>query len=208
MKALVTGFDPFGGDAINPSYEAVRRLPARLGRLQVVTAQLPTSFARAPRRLRALIAREQPQIVLCVGLAADRAAISIERIAINLSDARIADNDGAQPRNKAVIARAPAAYFSTLPVVKIVDTLQRASLSAELSMSAGTFVCNHVFYGLMHAAARSACVRRAGFVHVPAFPVVAASMEIVRADLVRALETVLRVTQSSASSRSAGSVTI
>ena len=208
MKALVTGFDPFGGDAINPSYEAVRRLPARLGRLQVVTAQLPTSFARAPRRLRALIAREQPQIVLCVGLAADRAAISIERIAINLSDARIADNDGAQPRNKAVIARAPAAYFSTLPVVKIVDALQRAGLSAELSMSAGTFVCNHVFYGLMHAAARSTCVRRAGFVHVPAFPVVAASMEIVRADLVRALETVLRLTQSSASSRSTGSVTI
>ncbi len=192
MKALVTGFDPFGGDPSNPSYEAVRRLPAWLGRLQVVTAELPTSFARAPRRLRTLIAREQPQIVLCVGLAADRAAISIERLAVNLSDARIADNDGAQPCNKAVTARAPAAYFATLPVVKIAASLNRAGLPATLSMSAGTFVCNHVFFGLMHAVAHSAHVRRAGFVHVPALPQVGADAAL--ADLVRALEIVLRTT--------------
>ena len=127
MKVLVTGFAPFGGDTINPSYEAVRRLPARLvsrgGMLDVVTAELPTSFARAPRKLQALIARVQPEIVLCVGLAAERAAICVERIAVNFCDARIADNDGAQPRDKPVVARAPAAYFSTLPVTAIVQAL-------------------------------------------------------------------------------------
>ena len=138
MKALVTGFDAFGGDAINPSYEAVRRLPTgiktRLGNLTVVTAELPTSFARAARKLRTLIAREQPDIVLCVGLAADRDAISVERIAVNLCDARIADNDGARPIDKPVIARAPAAYFSTLPVTDIVRALNRDGLRAASSM--------------------------------------------------------------------------
>ena len=195
MKALVTGFEPFGGDAINPSYEAVQRLPARLGALRVVTAELPTSFARATRRLRALIARVQPDIVLGVGLAAERQAISVERIAVNLCDARIADNDGVQPREKPVIARAPDAYFSTLPVTNIVDALGRAGLRAEMSMSAGTFVCNHVFYSLMHAAAKGNRAMRAGFVHVPALPV--ADPERALADLVRALAIVLRVTQRS-----------
>ena len=154
MKVLVTGFAPFGGDTINPSYAAVRRLPARIvlrgGVLDVVTAELPTSFARAPRKLRALIARVQPEIVLCVGLAAERAAICVERIAVNLCDARIADNDGAQPRDTPVVARAPAAYFSTLPVTAIVRALVEGGLRAEQSLSAGAFVCNHVFYGLMH----------------------------------------------------------
>ena len=198
MKALVTGFDPFGGDAINPSYEAVRRLPARVGTLQVVTAELPTSFMSAPRRLCALIAHEQPDIVLCVGLAADRDVLSIERMAVNLCHARIADNEGARPVDKPVIARAPAAYFSTLPVADIVNALCRAGLRAEISMSAGAFVCNRVFYGLMHEAAkrkRGKHALRAGFVHVPALP--ATNSEQALADLVRALQVVLRVTQRS-----------
>ncbi len=193
MQALVTGFAPFGGDAINPSYEAVRRLPAGVGNLVVVTAELPTSFARAPRVLRALIAREKPAIVLCVGLAADRPAISIERVAVNWCDARIADNDGAQLRDKAVIARGPAAYFSTLPVAQTVEAVVRAGIVAEASLSAGAFVCNHVFYGLMHAAAKNRRIRRAGFVHVPALP--ADGSEAVLANLTRALEIILRVSE-------------
>lgn len=201
MKALVTGFAPFGGDATNPSYDAVQRLPQRLGSLQVVAAELPTSFARAPRRLRALIAREQPELVLCVGLAADREAISVERIAINLCDARIADNDGNQPRHKPVVARGPAAYFSTLPVVEIVKALTRAGLPAELSLSAGAFVCNHVFYGLMHAAARSRRLRCAGFVHVPALPADPAASQARLGEFVRALEIVLRQTSAQMRSR-------
>jgi pyroglutamyl-peptidase len=196
MKALVTGFDAFGGDAINPSYEAVRRLPPRVGGLAVVTAELPTSFARAPRKLRTLLAREQPDIVLCVGLAAERVALGIERVAVNLCHARIADNDGRQPVDKPVIARGPAAYFSTLPVVETVKALQRAGLRAEMSLSAGAFVCNHVFYSLMHEAAKrkgEKCLVRAGFVHVPALP--PEGTELALAGLVRGLEIVLRVAQ-------------
>lgn len=196
LKALVTGFDAFGGDAINPSYEAVRRLPPRIGKLDVVSAQLPTAFARAARTLRALIARERPHIVLCTGLAAEREALSIERVAVNLCHARIPDNDGRQPMDKPVVARGPAAYFSTLPVLKTVQALAHAGVRAEMSMSAGTFVCNHVFYCLMHAAAgqRGANrILRAGFVHVPALP--PEDSERALADMVRGLEIVLRVAQ-------------
>lgn len=196
VKALVTGFDAFGGDASNPSYEAVRRLPARIGKLDVVSAQLPTSFVRAARKLRTLIAREQPQIVLCVGLAAERPAISIERVAVNLCHACIPDNDGRQPIDKPVMANGPAAYFSTLPVLDIEKALARAGLPAEMSMSAGAFVCNHVFYSLMHAVAKQRGprrVRRAGFVHVPALPAV--DSERALDDLTRGLTIVLRVAQ-------------
>lgn len=195
-KALVTGFDPFGGDAVNPSYEAVRLLPRRLGTLEVVTAQLPTSFVRGVRELRKLIAHERPVIVLCVGLAADRPAVSVERVAVNLCHARIADNDGRRPQNQPVAARAPVAYFATLPVSKIVAALTRAGIAAELSMSAGTFVCNHVFFDLMHRAARSrgkTRIRRAGFVHVPALPADDALRTL--ANFTRALTIALRVTQ-------------
>ena len=198
MKALVTGFDPFGGDAINPSFEAVRRLPARIATLEVVSAELPTSFKRALPKLRALIKREQPDIVLCVGLAADRAAISIEKVAVNWDEARIADNDGAMPVDKPIVPRAPAAYFSTLPVAAIVDALTRAGLRAEMSMSAGTFVCNHVFYGLMHSVNRAAGTKRvlhAGFVHVPALPDDSAACEATLSELTDGLKIVLDVTR-------------
>ena len=162
MKALVTGFDPFGGDAINPSYQAVRMLPARIGTLMVVTAELPTSFKRALPTLRALIARERPDIVLCVGLAADRSAISIERVAVNLDHARLPDNDGAQPLDRPVVRGGPAAYFASLPVRKIVARLNQEKIPCELSMSAGTFVCNHVFYALMHLLAKKKNALRGG----------------------------------------------
>ncbi len=167
MKALVTGFDPFGGGTVNASYEAVRRLPARIAALDIVTAELPTSFARAPRRLRALMAREQPDIMLCVGLAAERKAISVERIAVNLDDARLPDNDGAQPVDRTAVRGGPAAYFSSLPLRRIVARLEAEAIPCELSMSAGTFVCNHVFYALMHLAAQQKQRVLAGFVHVP-----------------------------------------
>jgi pyroglutamyl-peptidase len=151
-----------------------------------------------------LIARERPAIVLCVGLAAERPTISIERVAINLCHARIADTDGRRPRDRPVIVRAAAAYFSTLPVRRIVDALTRAGLAAEMSMSAGTFVCNHVFFSLMHEAAlarHKPGVRRAGFVHVPALP--ARDMPRALAGLVRALQIVLRETQRSLQRRRA-----
>lgn len=198
MKALVTGFDAFGGDAMNPSYEAVRRLPARIGALDIVTAELPTSFKRAMPTLRMSIKRERPNIVLCVGLAADRNAISVEKVAVNLQHARIADNDGARPVDKPIVAQGPAAYFSTLPVTQIVDALKCVGIPAEMSMSAGSFVCNHVFYGLMHRLAkqkRGAALLRAGFVHVPALPKNHAAREATLSEWVKALEIALDVTR-------------
>ena len=167
MRALVTGFAPFGGAVVNASYEAVRRLPARIGALAIVTAQLPTSYARCGAALSAEIERSDPAIVLCVGEAAERTKLNIERVALNMQDARIADNDGAQPAGTHVIDDAPAAYFATLPVRAIHAALTAADLPAELSNSAGTFVCNHLFYTLMHRAVTSGAAMRCGFLHVP-----------------------------------------
>ena len=170
MKALVTGFEPFGGETLNASLEAVRRLPPRIGGLEIETATLPTSFARAHAALEAAIMRTNPDIVLCVGQAGDRAALCIERVAINVQDAEITDNDGAKPIDASVVAGGPAAYLATLPVRAAVAALRAEKLPAQLSMSAGTFVCNHVFYGLMHLAAARGHPFRAGLLHVPRLP--------------------------------------
>jgi pyroglutamyl-peptidase len=167
MRALVTGFDPFGGARVNASLEAVRRLPARIGTLDIVTAELPTSYARSIPALKAALKDAGPGIVLCVGEAGERSLLSVERVAINVQDARIPDNDGAAPADRPVVRGGPAAYFSTLPVRAMVAALRAAELPAELSMSAGTFVCNHVFYGLMHVAATTRRSFRGGFLHVP-----------------------------------------
>ena len=195
MKALVTGFEPFGGESINASLEAVRRLPPRIGALEVVTAELPASYARSLGVLEDAIARTRPDIVLCVGQAGERALLSVERVAVNLQDAEIADNDSARPVDVPVIAGGPAAYLATLPVRAAVAALRAAELPAEVSMSAGTFVCNHVFYGLMHLAATGGHRFRGGFLHVPRLPQQAAgsapSMEL--DDIVRGLGIVLEV---------------
>ena len=170
MKALVTGFEPFGGETINASLEAVRLLPAQFGGIVVVTAELPTSYARSLTALAAAIMRTKPDIVLCVGQAGDRAALCVERIAVNVQDAEITDNDGAKPIDASVVAGGPAAYLATLPVRAALAALQAEKLPAQLSMSAGTFVCNHVFYGLMHLAAARGHPFRAGLLHVPRLP--------------------------------------
>ncbi len=170
MKALVTGFEPFGGESVNASLEAVRQLPAKIGTLEIVTTALPTSYARSLPMLEQAIAREKPQIVLCVGQAGERPALCLERVAVNVQDAEIADNDGARPVDRPVVAGGPAAYLATLPVRAAVAGLRAEELPAQLSMSAGTFVCNHVFYGLMHLAATGKQRFRAGFLHVPRQP--------------------------------------
>jgi len=170
VRVLVTGFDPFGGEEVNASLEAVRLLPARIGALEIATATLPTSYRRSLPALEAAIARVNPGLVLCVGQAGERAALCVERVAVNLQDARIPDNDGAQPADSPVVAGGPAAYLATLPVRAAVAALHAAELPAELSMSAGTFVCNHVFYGLMHFAASRRHPFRGGFLHVPRLP--------------------------------------
>src|SRR3954471_19260435 len=169
MRALVTAFEAFGGADTNASAAAVARLPPRIAAIEIITAQLPTSYARGAHALIHEIERAAPQLVLCVGEAHERKQLNVERIAINLKDARLADNDGAQPVDTPVVAGGPAAYFSSLPVRAICDALVETELPAVLSYSAGTFVCNHVFYTLMHHAAQTHAQWRGGFLHVPAW---------------------------------------
>jgi pyroglutamyl-peptidase len=167
---LLTGFDPFGGEAINPSWLAASALDGEvIAGHRVVAMQRPTAFARAARALRAALRRHQPALVLCVGQAGGRACLSLERVAVNVVDARIRDNDGAQPVDVPCVKGAPAAYFGTLPVKAMHRALVDAGIPAEVSNTAGTFVCNHVFFVLMHALAAHASVR-GGFMHIPYLP--------------------------------------
>lgn len=173
-RILLTGFDPFGGEPINPSWEAVRALHGkRIGGHRVVARQLPTEFAASLRLLQAAMREVKPAIVLGVGQAGGRPQLSLERVAINLQDARIPDNAGAQPVDEAVIADGPAAYFSTLPVKAMLEALLLAGLPAEISHSAGTYVCNHIAYAMLHLASKRRGVR-AGFIHIPYLPAQAA----------------------------------
>jgi len=171
---LLTGFEPFGGEETNPSWEAVRVLQgARIGGHRIEARCLPVVFGEANARLRRAIAEVKPKLVVCVGQAGGRAQLSLERIAINLDDARRPDNAGQGPVDAAIVAGGPAAYFATLPVKRLRAELQRAGIPCEVSQSAGTYVCNHVFYGLMHRLQKLRGVR-GGFVHIPYSPAQAA----------------------------------
>ena len=161
MNIVITGFEPFGGSTVNASWEAIRRMTGAEKRL------LPVSFARAGAEIRRIVAAG-PDAVICVGEAAGRTAVSVERVAVNLMDARIPDNDGAQPVDAPVSPSGPAAYFATLPTRQIVDRLRDAGIPAELSCTAGTYVCNATFYALMDMIAQSGKPILGGFIHVPA----------------------------------------
>ena len=172
---LLTGFEPFNQQVINPAWEAVRALDGwREGDVAVVARQLPCVFGDAIDTLRAAIADVQPALVIAVGQAGGRVDMSIERIAINVDDAPIRDNRQQQLVDQPIVAGGPAAYFSTLPIKAIVRELRAAGLPASVSQTAGTFVCNHVFYGLMHALAARPEVK-AGFIHIPYLPEQAAA---------------------------------
>jgi pyroglutamyl-peptidase len=164
---LLTGFEPFAGDTVNPSGLAVLAVAESWSRPEtLIVGELPVTFSTASDRLMDLIDEHEPDIVIATGLAGGRSAVTPERVAINLRDARIPDNAGKRPVDEPVIAGGPDAYFSGLPVKAITHAVRAAGVPAELSQSAGTFVCNEVFYTLMHAAAEGA-VARAGFIHVP-----------------------------------------
>jgi pyroglutamyl-peptidase len=166
---LLTGFEPFNGATINPSWEAVRALDGWSGPgFAVVARQLPCVFGTAVDVLRESIAGVRPDVVIAVGQAGGRSEISLERVAINVDDASIRDNAGNQPVDTPIAADGPAAYFTTLPVKAIVKALRLRGFPSAVSQTAGTFVCNHVFYGLMHHAAGQPL--KAGFIHVPFLP--------------------------------------
>ncbi|MDE0547196.1 pyroglutamyl-peptidase I [Microbacterium sp. C7(2022)] len=166
-RILLTGFEPFGGDTVNPSGDAVALVAdAWTGPDELVTATLPVSFRGAAEQMNALLDRHSPDIVIATGLAGGRSAVTPERVAINLADARIPDNDGAQPVDQESVPGGPPAAFATLPVKAIAGAIRDAGIPAEVSYSAGTYVCNHVFAHVMQWA-DAAPGRRGGFIHVP-----------------------------------------
>lgn len=167
---LLAGFEPFDGERLNPSWEAVRRLAGRtIAGRRIAALRLPTAFAASRQTLLRALARSQPALVIVAGQASGRQRLSLERVAINVIDARIADNHGKQPIDRPVRRGAPPAYFSTLPLKALLVALGRAGIPAEISNSAGTYVCNAAFYELMHALASRTSVR-GGFVHLPYLP--------------------------------------
>ena len=194
---LLTGFEPFGDETINPSWEAVRALQGvRIGGHRIEARCLPVVFGDAIKQLRKAIAETKPSLVVCVGQAGGRAQLSLERVAINVDDARRPDNAGHAPIDTAIVADGPAAYFTSLPIKRLRQALQRAGIPAEISQTAGTYVCNHVFYGLMHAL-RNKRGLRGGFVHIPWSPDQAArhagAPSLPTATVVEALRIIVRV---------------
>jgi pyroglutamyl-peptidase len=178
-RILLTGFEAFDRDPVNPSWEVAGALDGWTCEGATVQAvQLPCVFGLALARLDDALARWRPSLVVCLGLARGRVELTPERVAINMDDARIADNAGAQPIDVAVVPGGPAAYFSTLPIKAMVHALRAAGIPASVSNSAGTFVCNHVFYALMHRLATRPELAgvRGGFVHVPSLPEQAARL--------------------------------
>lgn len=165
---LVTGFDPFGGATVNPSWQAVKALPARVGDFAVHTLQIPTAFGKAAETVLEAAGRLQPDVILCVGQAGGREAVTPERIGVNIRDARIADNDGNQPKGAFVAEDGPAAYFATVPVEKMAQAIRDRGIPATVSNSAGAFVCNDVLYSLLHHYAGTPV--QVGFLHVPYLP--------------------------------------
>jgi pyroglutamyl-peptidase len=169
---LVTGFDPFGGQTVNPSWLAVQALHgSTVAGHRIVGVEIPTVFGQSLQALRASLRQHRPTLVLGTGQAGGRGALSLERVAINVNDARIRDNAGAQPIDTPVVEGGPAAYFTSLPIKAMLQALIAGGIHAEVSQTAGTFVCNHVFYGLMHELAQPEWAGvRGGFVHVPWLP--------------------------------------
>lgn len=168
MKLLITGFEPFGGERINPSWEAVRRLPDRIGAYEVHKLRIPTVFGTAAERVLAEAAALKPDVILCVGQAGGRSAVTPERIGINIRTARIPDNAGNQPVEQPVVKGGPDGIFSTVPVAAMVEAIRGAGLPGAVSNSAGTFVCNDVLYTLLNTYAGTAV--QVGFIHVPYLP--------------------------------------
>lgn len=165
MKILVTAFDAFGGEEINPTERALDKLPDEIGGAQIIKRPVPTVFGEALKQAIAVAEKEGVDAVVCLGQAAGRSHITPERVGINLADASIPDNAGNQPIDEPVVEGGPAAYFSTLPVKAMVAAIQEAEIPARVSTTAGTFVCNHLLYGLLHHFKDTQV--KAGFIHVP-----------------------------------------
>lgn len=171
QKVLLTGFEPFGGEKLNPSWEAVKQLHGEvIDGVTLVAEQIPTVFGKSIEVIEKLIQQYNPDIVICVGQAGGRLHITPERVAININDARIPDNKGNQPIDEPIADKGPVAYWSTLPIKRMVKNMQKSNIPASISHTAGTFVCNHIFYGLMDYITRTSLSIQGGFIHIPFIP--------------------------------------
>ena len=170
MKILLTAFTPFDGESINPALEAMKLLPDKIGQLEVLKLEVPTVFGKSARLVLETMEQEKPDYVLSIGQAGGRAEITPERIAINIDDAGIPDNEGNQPTDRPIYPDGENAYFSTLPVKAIVEAIKREGIPASISNSAGTYVCNHLMYSVLYSIKKNALPIKAGFIHVPYIP--------------------------------------
>lgn len=167
MKILVTGFDPFGGEPVNPAIESVKRLPDTIAGAQIVKLEIPTVLYKSIAKIDAAIQAEDPDLILSVGQAGGRPDITVERIGINVNDCRIPDNEGNQPSEGKIYEDGPDGYFATLPVKAMVAAIQQAGIPASVSDTAGTFICNHVLYGVRYLCEHKYPGKKSGFMHIP-----------------------------------------
>lgn len=165
---LITGFDPFGGESVNPAWQAVSLLPTSVGDFNVHKLPIPTVFGKAAETVIREADRIRPDVILCIGQAGGRDAVTPERIAVDIRDAKIADNEGNAPQGEFCVPEGPAAYFSTVPVTKMAQAIRDAGIRGAVSNSAGAFVCNDTLYCLLHRYAGTGV--QVGFIHVPYAP--------------------------------------
>lgn len=201
MKILVTGFDPFGGEKINPAIESVKKLPDHIAQAQIIKLEVPTVCHESLKVIDAAIAQYDPDVILSIGQAGGRTDLSIERIGINIDDCRIPDNAGVQIIDEPIYADGPAAYFSNLPIKAMVQRIQHRHIPASVSNTAGTFVCNHVLYGVRHLIETKyyGQGKRSGFIHIPYLPqqvidkknVASMSLETIVEGLIAAIEAIV-----------------
>lgn len=170
MKILITGFDPFGGENINPALEAVKKLPDTILGQEVIKIEIPTVFRKSLEKIEENIQKHNPDVVISVGQAGGRFGVTPERVAINIDDARIKDNEGNQPIDISIYEDGEAAYFSNLPIKAMVKEMNDNGIPASVSNTAGTFVCNHVMYGILYLIDKKYPNIRGGFIHVPYIP--------------------------------------
>ena len=197
MKMLLTAFDPFGGDRINPALESVEKVSNQIGEIEITKIEVPTVFGKSIDIVKTEMDRLQPDFVLCIGQAGGRFDVTPERVAINIDDARIPDNEGNQPLSSPIFKDGENAYFSNFPIKAMVQAIRDIGLPSSVSNTAGTFVCNHLMYGVLYHISRSYPKMRGGFIHVPYIPEQVANQAssvpyMALADITRALEAAIR----------------
>lgn len=170
MKVLITGFDPFGGESINPALEAVKKLPETISGAQIIKLEIPTVFRKSLEKIEENIIRHNPNIIISVGQAGGRFGVTPERVAINIDDARIPDNEKNQPLDLKIFEDGENAYFTNLPIKAMVEEMKNAGIPGSVSNTAGTFVCNHVMYGVLYLIDKKYPNMKGGFIHVPYIP--------------------------------------